>query len=121
MKKERHVSETRATLVAVAERRLEEIGWKLNGRTLNASRFAGTCTMMVYFDTKRRGDVGLISPVSRSRVVSPKVLDGIAEMMSEAHRTVTGARRIVDDLYRWIHVDHLEAMAVIGGERDRAV
>ena len=116
MTTERHVSPTRAALVAVAERRLKEIGWNLNTRTLNASRFAGNCTMMVYFEGRRRGEIGLISPVSRSRVVTPKILDDIVAGMNEAHRTAPAARKIVDDLHRWINVDHLEAMAVIGME-----
>ena len=114
MATKRHVSDIRRRLTDIAARRLDEIGWKLNSRTLNASRFAGTCTLVVYYDKARRHEVGLIQPYSRSRSVTQMQFITIAVCMDECYKTHTAAQGILGDLHRWLEEDPLEAMAVLG-------
>jgi hypothetical protein len=116
---ERHVSRERRRLTEIASARLKEIGWTLNERTLNASRFAGTCTLVVYYDRNRRHEVGLVRPYAKSRSVSLMGFITVAISMDEAHKTVTQAQAILSDLHRWIVEDPLEAMAVLGMSEDK--
>jgi len=115
---ERHVSRERRRLTQVAAARLKEIGWNLNERTLNASRFAGTCTLIVYYDRKRKHEVGLVSPYSRSRSVTTQTFTSIATLMGDAHKTLMQAQTILADLHRWIAEDPLEAMGILGMSED---
>jgi 3-methyladenine DNA glycosylase/8-oxoguanine DNA glycosylase len=118
MSAKRHVSAARRRLTEIAARRLEEIGWSLNERTLNASRFAGTCTLVAYYEKSRRHEVGLVNPYSKSRSVSMMGFITIAVSMDEAYKTVAQAQTILADLHRWIVEDPLEAMAVLGMSED---
>ncbi len=118
MATERHVSRERRRLTQVAAARLKEIGWNLNERTLNASRFAGTCTLIVYYDRKRKHEVGLVSPYSRSRSVTTQTFTSIATLMGDAHKTLMQAQTILADLHRWIAEDPLEAMGILGMSED---
>ena len=118
MATERHVSRERRRLTQVAAARLKEIGWTLNERTLNASRFAGTCTLVIYYDRKRKHEVGLVSPYSRSRSVTTQAFTSIATLMDEAHKTLMQAQTILADLHRWIAEDPLEAMGILGMSED---
>ena len=119
MATERHVSRERKRLTEIAAARLKGIGWTLNERTLNASRFAGTCTLVVYYDRKRKHEVGLVSSYSRSRSVATKAFTSIALAMDEAHKTLTQAQAIIDSLHKWIAEDPLLAMAVLGMSEDK--
>jgi len=115
---ERHVSRERRRLTQVAAARLKEIGWTLNERTLNASRFAGTCVLVVYYDRKRKHEVGLVSPYSRSRSGTTQTFISIATLMDDAHKTLMQAQAILADLHRWIAEDPLEAMGILGMSED---
>lgn len=115
----RHVSHARKTLTEVAERRLKEVGWHLNERTLNASRFAGNCTVIIYYEKGRELEVGIINPTVRNRITNRKGFSDIVVSMKDVEATIDEAKKIVADLRRWITEDHLEAMGIIGMEEER--
>lgn len=119
MATERHFSSERRRLTGIASARLKRIGWTINERTLNASRFAGTCTLVVYYENSRRHKVGLVRPYAKSRSVTTEAFTDMALAMDEAHKTVTQAQTIITDLHKWIAEDPLLAMAVLGMSEDK--
>jgi hypothetical protein len=118
-KAERHVSPIRRALTGAAKRRLEEIGWSLNERTLNASTYAGNFTVMVYFEKEREGQIGIINPNVRNRRTVRAEVCNMAKRMAMVESTIDQAIDILTDLRRWMTEDHLEAMGIIAQEESR--
>lgn len=114
MSKRRLSAEVRANFVKAAQRRLDGCGWTINPRSLNASIHVPILQkVVVYYDPKRKEEVGFTGAMYRSGVMDQSRFVETVRIISDVTASIRLVRTVLDDLYRWIEVDHLEGMAHI--------
>jgi hypothetical protein len=114
MSKRRLSTEVRAQFVRAAQRRLDGCGWTINPRSLNASIHAPILQkVIVYYDPRRKNEVGFSGAMYRAGVMDQARFAETVKSLSEIMASMRLVRTVLDDLHRWIEVDHLEGMAHI--------
>lgn len=116
MQKPRISPAVKAQFVKAAQARLTGLGWTINPRSLNASIYAPILQkVIVYYDPKRKEEVGFSGAMYRAGVMDQQRFADTVKQLTAILGSIRQVRTVLDDLHRWIELDHLEGLAHIEG------